>query len=467
MYGSYESESINQPEKAFTGESVNHDIKVTEDVFAHVIRSAMTSERRTPHHQSSKNKINESDILPVKKTMYFILGGFLFFSAALFAIQSNMTNSSPSTFMNRFMSFSATESPPNFELNSVYLPSANTTTCNTSLLISNIVRAYNEKALEFGIDINSEAQLASLKDGINSLYIDVWNLASYESDNMEYVNNASSFLEIIEALDSVLREPIAVYASYNYTDIRNDLPGELETGEVYTGGLGTKVHLFPATTGLSELDALRKAINTALDGWDSLTEPSLERLTDEGVLGENDIILNPTTGNLWLLNDVLEVKLIYTIRSSGEIMKFPATEMYTMGNFMDSSANWQGIYGARIYMSVNVDVEFNEASALAAGDVVTVSLSKTGLYVSSSSGVMLEVMAELQSLDEDGFPFHKPFFSLAELASMQAVVNDGALLGETEIGVWGNVVGSGDSDIVLSSLGATLMDGIEVTYSFP
>ena len=148
-------------------------------------------------------------------------------------------------------------------------------------------------------------------------------------------------------------------------------------------------------------------------------------------------------------------------------MKFPATEMYTMGNFMDSSANWQGIYGARIYMSVNVDVEFNEASALAAGDVVTVSLSKTGLYVSSSSGVMLEVMAELQSLDEDGFPFHKPFFSLAELASMQAVVNDGALLGETEIGVWGNVVGSGDSDIVLSSLGATLMDGIEVTYSFP
>jgi hypothetical protein len=155
------------------------------------------------------------------------------------------------------------------------------------------------------------------------------------------VDAATTFTAVISALENFFHEPIDLYAAGVSS---TDPPSILSDGGLYCGAADTKIHLFPGTTGLGEIGALRDCISAAL----SLTsEPSVKSLVNDAMSTTN-LPLN-SDGDNYLLEDLSSVEVEYTIIAAATSVTFPRFSFYTEGDVSgDGSYNWKDIKGTEI-----------------------------------------------------------------------------------------------------------------------
>jgi hypothetical protein len=155
------------------------------------------------------------------------------------------------------------------------------------------------------------------------------------------VDAATTFTAVISALENFFHEPIDLYAAGVSS---TDPPSILSDGGLYCGAVDTKIHLYPGTTGLGEIGALRDCLSAAL----SLTsEPSVKSLVNDAMSTTN-LPLN-SDGDNYLLEDLSSVEVEYTIIAAATSVTFPRFSFYTEGDVSgDGSYNWKDIKGTEI-----------------------------------------------------------------------------------------------------------------------
>lgn len=139
---------------------------------------------------------------------------------------------------------------------------------------------------------------------------------------------------------------IYIYILYQ----RHTLTPFYEQNEHFFLYILTKIHIIPSTTGLSEVGALRDAINSVLPPLIPSTEPSVLSLVNNSMNSMNVLPLNEN-GNNWLLNDLSSIELEYTViqtSSTSTLSSIPEVGFFTEGDVTrDGSYNLQDIKGVK------------------------------------------------------------------------------------------------------------------------